>query len=205
MDNLKRLGADLSIIDRLIVEEQSYLNQFRAGVRRDLEDLLNTVGRATSIPDYLEELDESIVNFGIADLLTTNVSTQSERDKLILYIKKIIEKYDDGTRRRAACVCCSALRCVHTARPRKGTESSGAAPPTARGAGHSASRVAYRSLTGYSPFGVGLDPRRTRRHIRWYPFAYKLNAFWQTHGLHGLSRGPRRQVRERQGCEGRRV
>ena len=94
MDNLKRLGADLSIIDRLIVEEQSYLNQFRAGVRRDLEDLLNTVGRATSIPDYLEELDESIVNFGIADLLTTNVSTQSERDKLILYIKKIIEKYE---------------------------------------------------------------------------------------------------------------
>jgi type VI secretion system protein ImpF len=94
MDNLKRLGADLSIIDRLIVEEQSYLNQFRAGVRRDLEDLLNTVVRATSIPDYLEELDESIVNFGIADLLTTNVSTQSERDKLILYIKKTIEKYE---------------------------------------------------------------------------------------------------------------
>lgn len=94
MDNLKRLGADLSIIDRLIVEEQSYLNQFRAGVRRDLEDLLNTVVRAASIPDYLEELDESIVNFGIADLLTTNVSTQSERDKLILYIKKTIEKYE---------------------------------------------------------------------------------------------------------------
>ena len=94
MDNLKRSGADLSIIDRLIVEEQSYLNQFRAGVRRDLEDLLNTVVRATSIPDYLEELDESIVNFGIADLLTTNVSTQSERDKLILYIKKTIEKYE---------------------------------------------------------------------------------------------------------------
>ena len=94
MDSLKRLGADLSILDRLIVEEQSYLNQFRAGLRRDLEDLLNTVIRPTSIPDYLEELDESIANFGISDLLTTNVATQSERDKLISYIKKIIEKYE---------------------------------------------------------------------------------------------------------------
>ena len=52
-------------------------------------------------------------------------------------------KYDDGTRRRAACVCCSALRCVHTARPRKRTERWCCAADwdCARGPGHSAHRV----------------------------------------------------------------
>lgn len=92
MSNVRQFGADLSILDRLILEENSYLNQFRAGLRRDLEDLLNTVARARSIPNYLEELDQSIANFGIPDLLTANVSTKAEQDKLILQIKKIIEK-----------------------------------------------------------------------------------------------------------------
>jgi type VI secretion system protein ImpF len=92
MNNVRQFGADLSILDRLILEENSYLNQFRAGLRRDLEDLLNTVIRARSIPNYLEELDQSIANFGIPDLLTANVSTNAEQDKLILQIKKIIEK-----------------------------------------------------------------------------------------------------------------
>ena len=92
MDNVRQFGADLSILDRLILDENSYMNQFRAGLRRDLEDLLNTVIRARSIPNYLEELDQSIANFGIPDLLTANVSTNAEQDKLILQIKKIIEK-----------------------------------------------------------------------------------------------------------------
>jgi type VI secretion system lysozyme-like protein len=34
------------------------------------------------------------VNFGIEDLLTTNLSTASERDRVILYIQKTIEKYE---------------------------------------------------------------------------------------------------------------
>ena len=34
------------------------------------------------------------MNFGIEDLLTTNLSTASERDRVILYIQKTIEKYE---------------------------------------------------------------------------------------------------------------
>jgi type VI secretion system protein ImpF len=94
MDYNKRSGAELSFIDRLINVDQSVASQFRAGLRRDLEDLLNTVIRARSFPDYLNELDHSLINFGIKDLLTTNMSTSSERDKVILYIQKTIEKYE---------------------------------------------------------------------------------------------------------------
>jgi type VI secretion system protein ImpF len=94
MEYIKRSGAELSFIDRLINLDQTVANQFRAGLRRDLEDLLNTVIRARSFPDYLGELDHSLVNFGIEDLLTTNLSTASERDRVILYIQKTIEKYE---------------------------------------------------------------------------------------------------------------
>ena len=94
MEYIKRSSAELSFIDRLINLDQTVANQFRAGLRRDLEDLLNTVIRARSFPDYLGELDHSLVNFGIEDLLTTNLSTASERDRVILYIQKTIEKYE---------------------------------------------------------------------------------------------------------------
>ena len=94
MEYIKRSGAELSFIDRLINLDQTVANQFRAGLRRDLEDLLNTVIRARSFPDYLGELDHSLVNFGIEDLLTTNLSTASDRDRVILYIQKTIEKYE---------------------------------------------------------------------------------------------------------------
>lgn len=94
MEYIKRSGAELSFIDRLINLDQTVANQFRAGLRRDLEDLLNTVIRARSFPDYLGELDHSLVNFGIEDLLTTNLSTAAERDRIILYIQKTIEKYE---------------------------------------------------------------------------------------------------------------
>ena len=94
MEYVKRLGAELSFIDRLVIQDQTPLNQYRTGIRRDLEDLLNTVVRARTIPDNLDELNDSFINFGIVDLLTVNLATQSDRDKIILYIKKQIEKYE---------------------------------------------------------------------------------------------------------------
>jgi type VI secretion system protein ImpF len=90
----KKSGAELSFIDRLVNQELTVANQFRAGLRRDLEDLLNTVVRARGVPDYLEELSNSLVNLGIIDLLTANLTTASERDKVISYIKGVIERYE---------------------------------------------------------------------------------------------------------------
>ena len=90
MDHPTRIGADLSIIDRLLNQNSSPINQFLNGLRRDLEDLLNTVLRARACPIYLDELSNSIVNFGIIDLMTTNFTTQAERDKSLSTIRDII-------------------------------------------------------------------------------------------------------------------
>ena len=94
MDHPTRIGADLSIIDRLLNQNSSPINQFLNGLRRDLEDLLNTVVRARACPIYLEELSNSIVNFGIIDLMTTNFTTQAERDKSLSTIRDIILRFE---------------------------------------------------------------------------------------------------------------
>lgn len=94
MDHPTRIGADLSIIDRLLNQNSSPINQFLNGLRRDLEDLLNTVVRARACPIYLNELSNSIVNFGIIDLMTTNFTTQAERDKSLSTIRDIILRFE---------------------------------------------------------------------------------------------------------------
>lgn len=94
MEFLRRQGAELSLIDRLVIQDLTPLDQYRLGIRRDLEDLLNTVVRARSIPDNLRDLNDSSISFGIVDLLTVNLASQSDQDKIILYIKKQIEKHE---------------------------------------------------------------------------------------------------------------
>lgn len=94
MEQQKRLGAELSILDRLIDSDQSYISTYRSGLRRDLEDLLNTTLRARGALPYLEELEGSLVNFGIIDLFTVNLTTAADRERVLLNISKTIEKYE---------------------------------------------------------------------------------------------------------------
>ena len=89
-----RTGVELSIIDRIIDQDNSGTSRVLAGLRRDLEDLLNTVIRARWPNDELNELDNSVANFGTKDLLTTNFSTPSERAKVLEYIKTVINTYE---------------------------------------------------------------------------------------------------------------
>ena len=90
MDRSTRLGAEISIIDRLLNQGSSPDNQFLTGLRRDLEDLLNTLVRARTCPNYLDELNNSMVNYGITDLMTANFTTKAEREKTFLNIRDAI-------------------------------------------------------------------------------------------------------------------
>ena len=94
MDHLSRIGADISIIDRLLNQGSSPVNQFLTGLRRDLEDLLNTVVRARACPNYLDELNSSMVNYGLIDLMTANFTTQEEREKTLASIRGAILRFE---------------------------------------------------------------------------------------------------------------
>jgi len=94
MDSPIRIGADISVVDRLLNRDSLPVNQFLTGLRRDLEDLLNTVIRARACPMYLTELGDSMVNYGVIDLMTANFSTQEERDKTLASIKEAILRFE---------------------------------------------------------------------------------------------------------------
>jgi|688.fasta_scaffold122943_3 type VI secretion system protein ImpF len=94
MNQQKQIGAELSFIDRLIDGEQSYISRYRSGLRRDLEDLLNTSIRVRGAPPFLEELDDTLVNYGIMDLFTANLTTVADRERIKLSIKKKIEVFE---------------------------------------------------------------------------------------------------------------
>jgi type VI secretion system protein ImpF len=94
MDPPIRIGADISVIDRLLNRDSLPVNQFLTGLRRDLEDLLNTAIRAQACPMYLTELGDSMVNYGVIDLMTANFTTQEERDKTLASIKQAILRFE---------------------------------------------------------------------------------------------------------------
>src|SRR5262245_65798814 len=55
------------------------LAELRRAVRRDLEALLNTRQRCISPPSDLEELDRSLVSYGIRDFSSLGLGMESER------------------------------------------------------------------------------------------------------------------------------
>lgn len=76
-----------SILDRLtgpnnqgrFAGRQS-LEQLLDGVHRDLEQLLNTRYRVNAWPPDLDELEHSLVNYGIPDFAGVNMSSPAERE-----------------------------------------------------------------------------------------------------------------------------
>lgn len=94
-----------SVLDRLIDNEPTnqretpktrnqILRELKMSVRRDLENLLNTRWRCVAWPPDLDELDISIVNYGIPDFTGTNMSQKSERENLRRVIEQIIRKFE---------------------------------------------------------------------------------------------------------------
>jgi type VI secretion system protein ImpF len=94
-----------SVLDRLIDDEpdrQSEAPQSRAqvlrdlkkNVGRDLENLLNTRWRCVNWPPDLDQLELSLVNYGIPDFTGANMSQLSERERLRTIIERVIEKFE---------------------------------------------------------------------------------------------------------------
>ena len=94
-----------SILDRLIDEDPTrttepvksrsqVLRELKHSVRRDLENLLNTRWRCMQWPPDLEELEVSLVNYGIPDFTGVNMSQMSERENLRSIVERIIKKFE---------------------------------------------------------------------------------------------------------------
>ena len=98
-------GPRLSVLDRLLDEEpqrrhdtplggRQALIALRRAVGRDLENLLNTRLRCRSSPPDLEELDLSLVNYGVPDFTGANLATSERRSAFCTAVEQVIRRYE---------------------------------------------------------------------------------------------------------------
>lgn len=106
---MSRLSNDLrlipSILDRLIDLEperksempaarSQVLQEMKTSLGRDLQNLLNTRCRATSWPEGLEELSESLVAYGIPDCVGINTGSREQQEALKRMVLQAIETFE---------------------------------------------------------------------------------------------------------------
>ena len=95
----------LSLLDRLSdndpqisqetpLDDNQQLRILQAGVRRDLENLLNTRFRYASWPPEMTELDDSLINYGIPDFTAAGLNSAQDSDILIKAIRLAISIFE---------------------------------------------------------------------------------------------------------------
>ncbi|TWT82315.1 lysozyme-like protein [Planctomycetes bacterium CA13] len=94
-----------SVLDRLIDMEPhrtselpasrtQVLQQMKASVGRDLQNLLNTRCRATGYPDGLDQLGKSLVAYGIPDCVGINTGSREQQEILRVMIQRALEVFE---------------------------------------------------------------------------------------------------------------
>jgi len=95
----------LSLLDRLLDDDPTSSREvspsdaekiriIQRGVRRDLEDLLNTRYRCVAWPPELDEIDNSLINYGIPDFTAASLNVGEESDFMVGAIRQAIEYFE---------------------------------------------------------------------------------------------------------------
>ncbi len=101
----KKKNLRPSILDRLLDNEphnrtetdtdrHQKLKQLRNSVRRDLENLLNTRFRVVEPPEEFEQLEQSLLNYGLPDLATVNISDQEKKKEFTQTLENILRHFE---------------------------------------------------------------------------------------------------------------
>lgn len=103
LDKKKNLRP--SILDRLIDNDPSNrvevdpdqhqkLKELRQSVRRDLENLLNTRMRIAEPDDKYVNLKHSLLNYGLPDLATVNISNVDKRREFVQQLERLLLDFE---------------------------------------------------------------------------------------------------------------
>lgn len=105
----KKIRADQplvpSVLDRLLDDEpelqrepprsrNQVLRDLIQSVRRDLENLLNCRRRCLPWPEHLQELERSLVNYGIPDFTAANMGSARDREDFCRILQEVIRQYE---------------------------------------------------------------------------------------------------------------
>ncbi len=94
-----------SVLDRLLDDEPDrqqddpqsraqLLRELKQAVRRDLENLLNSRISLYPIPDDLEQLRTSVLNFGIPDFTGLSMGRRDQRKRLTEQVEDAIRRFE---------------------------------------------------------------------------------------------------------------
>ena len=94
-----------SVLDRLLDDEpqnsrevaksrHQVLRELKQSVSRDLENLLNTRWRCTHWPSDLEDVEASLVNYGIPDFAGANMGSADSREQLRRIVEQVLRKFE---------------------------------------------------------------------------------------------------------------
>lgn len=94
-----------SILDRLLDDEphlqveagrrgQGNLKELRSSVKRDLENLLNTRFRMMAPSEDFEQLQHSLLNYGLPDLATVNIISVEKAREFTRLLETILRNYE---------------------------------------------------------------------------------------------------------------
>ena len=94
-----------SVLDRLLDDEpqnsreaaksrNQVLRELKQSVSRDLENLLNTRWRCTYWPSDLEDIEASLVNYGIPDFAGASLGSAEGREQLRRIVEQVIRKFE---------------------------------------------------------------------------------------------------------------
>ncbi len=90
------------VLDRLLEQNQTadfrqshhIVRCIRESIRRDLENLFNTRYCCVSPPQEYRNLDDSVLNYGLPDLSTINMTTFDNRNEFCRKMEKTILKFE---------------------------------------------------------------------------------------------------------------
>ena len=95
-------GLQPSVLDRLLDPESAgtavlsgyTVEKMVAAVRRDLEDLLNTVHPYHTFPDHYPETRDSVVTYGLPDLASVEAVSADQRAAIGLTIQRAVARFE---------------------------------------------------------------------------------------------------------------
>src|SRR5580692_4342073 len=103
------LTVSLSLLDRLIdrepkaqtdpaVSRPQSVRLLKASLRRDLEWLLNTRRNPEAAPESMNELSQSLYNYGLPDFAALSINSPKDRDRLLLELENTVALFEPRLR-----------------------------------------------------------------------------------------------------------
>ncbi len=103
------LNVSLSLLDRLIdrapreqtdqvVSRPQSVRLLKASLRRDLEWLLNTRRNPVPAPESMNDLSQSLYNYGLPDFAALTINSPKDRDRLLLELGSVVALFEPRLR-----------------------------------------------------------------------------------------------------------